>query len=62
MNTTENIHNTKNTKRTYCSPNLEFIKLDNEISLVLVSGDPGDPYSSIVPEYFNSQPFRTELG
>ena len=53
---------TKFKKRTYITPQIERVKLDNEISLILVSGteDPGDPQSSIAPEYFNN-PFKTNL-
>lgn len=35
--------NTKVEKIIYCLPTVELIKLDNEISLILLSGDPGDP-------------------
>ena len=49
-------------KQKYSSPQIERIKLDNEISLILVSGlggdDPSDPTSSITPEYFNNKPFK----
>jgi len=49
-------------KRAYCSPQIEHIKLDNEISLVLSSLDaPGDPESSLAPEYFNNDPFKTNI-
>lgn len=51
--------NTKAEKRIYCPPVCERIKLDNEISLVLVSGDPGDPLTqNLTPEYFNNDPFK----
>ena len=58
--TANNIMNTISNKQTYSSPQIEQIKLDNEISLILVSGtdDPGDPISSLTPEYFNNEPFK----
>jgi len=50
---------TKTEKRVYCTPQIDKIKLDNEISLVLMS-DPDEPgLSSISPEYFNNDPFKT---
>lgn len=51
-------------KKTYNKPRIEQIELDNEISLVLMSGDsdPGDPGTSLAPEYFNSDPFKPNLG
>jgi len=51
-------------KRSYRAPLIESIKLDNEISLTLNSTDaPGDPETSAgVPEYFNSDPFKTNVG
>lgn len=58
--------NTRSTKQTYYSPRIEHIPLDNEISLILVSGDPGDPSSGenpnasiMTPAYFNADPFKT---
>jgi len=58
--------NTKNIisdKRAYSSPQIEHIKLDNEISLVLSSLDaPGDPEVLNAPEYFNNDPFKTNIG
>jgi len=54
----------KNTseKRVYYSPQIEQIKLDNEISLALSSLDaPGDPEASLTPEYFNNDPFKTNI-
>jgi len=52
-------------KRTYCSPLIERIELDNNISLQLQSdntpdGDP-DQFSG-VPEYFNNDPFKANVG
>jgi L-lysine 2,3-aminomutase len=48
---------TSKEKKMYCKPVIEFIELDSEISLVLVSGgDPEDPFSknSSTPDYFDS--------
>ena len=49
-------------KKIYVLPRIEKIKLDNEISLALESGnsDPGEPGSigSLTPEYFNNDPFK----
>jgi len=50
-------------KQAYSSPQIEQIKLDNEISLVLSSLDaPGDPEVLNAPEYFNNDPFKANLG
>lgn len=55
--------NTTTEKRLYCPPQLKCVELDNEISLVLVSGDPGDPGALLIaPEYFNNNPFKTLNG
>ncbi|MEI8271760.1 MAG: hypothetical protein WCG08_03995 [Paludibacter sp.] len=51
--------NTKIEKRIYKTPKIEMVSLDNEISLVLVSCDPGDPGASLTPEYFKNDPFKT---
>lgn len=51
-------------KLTYNSPLIEKILLDNEISLVLMSGDsdPGEPGAAlIIPEYFNNDPFKSNI-
>lgn len=48
-------------KKAYFPPQVERIKLDNEISLALESA-PGDPETSIQPEYFNNDPFKANLG
>lgn len=46
-------------KRTYSTPQIECVKLDNEISLILVSSDPDDPNASILPEFIdNKYPFK----
>jgi len=58
--------NTISKKRIYCTPFIERIKLDNEISLVLESAgsDPGEPgtFSSNATEYFNNDPFKINIG
>lgn len=54
--------NTISEKKFYCMPEIIQIKLDNEISLVLTSGDPDDPYLSNTPDYFHSDPFKINLG
>jgi hypothetical protein len=51
-------------KRTYTSPKIEQIKLDNEISLALEStpaNGPGEGYNK-VPEYLNNDPFKNNVG
>jgi secreted Zn-dependent insulinase-like peptidase len=49
---------TKNIKkRTYSKPQIERIKLDNEISMVMMS-PPGDPDGSIQTEHFSINPFK----
>jgi len=50
-------------KRTYCPPYIGRILLDNEISLQLQSGfAPDDPENySKTPEYFNSDPFNSNV-
>ena len=49
-----------NQKRAYIAPQIEQIKLDNEISLALESEPPVVPGESIskAPEYFNNDPFK----
>jgi hypothetical protein len=51
-------------KRTYLAPQIKRIKLDNEISLALESTPPEGPGESLgkAPEYFNNDPFKTNLG
>ncbi|MFZ4726605.1 MAG: hypothetical protein ACOYMD_14310 [Paludibacter sp.] len=51
-------------KRMYLNPTIELIKLDNEISLVLQSAPPDGPGESIswAPEYFNNDPFKSNMG
>ena len=48
-----------NHKRAYVAPQIEQIKLDNEISLALESAPPLGPGEfSKAPEYFNNDPFK----
>jgi hypothetical protein len=52
-------------KRTYSTPNIECVKLDNEISLALESTPPTGPFESNntnAPEYFNNDPFKGNVG
>jgi len=51
-------------KRKYSVPQIEQIKLDNEISLALESLPPVVPGESLskAPDYFNNDPFKTNLG
>ena len=45
-------------KRKYSKPQIERIKLDNEISMVMMSGPPVDPEGSIQTEHFSFNPFK----
>jgi hypothetical protein len=57
--------NTMNKKQLYIAPQIERIELDNEISLVLQSEapptGPGES-TSYAPDYFNPDPFKTNVG
>ena len=54
-------------KRTYNSPLITKIALDNEISLILTSGgdNPDEPgltgQNSNAPDYFNNDPYKGNL-
>ena len=53
--------NTTLFKIEYSSPTIERINLDNEISLILMSGNPGNPSpqsSTSMPEFFNNHPVK----
>lgn len=56
----------KSAKCSYIAPTVERIKLDNEISLELTSDPafgPGEgPVGLNAPEYFNNDPFKTNIG
>jgi hypothetical protein len=46
-------------KRKYMPPEIKVIKIDNEISLVMMSSNPGgDPDESIQADHFNLNPFK----
>jgi hypothetical protein len=59
--------NTLNKKQVYTTPQINRIELDNEISLTLDStsgappAGPGEP-TSFAPDYFNPDPFKTNVG
>lgn len=52
----------KNNKREYCFPMIERIVLDNEISLALTSETPDGEPTTQAPEYFNNDPFKSNIG
>lgn len=54
---------TKKTKLTYNLPQITKILLDNEISLALDSAPPDGPNEVDVlkPEYFNNNPFKSNI-
>jgi hypothetical protein len=47
-------------KSIYIAPQIELIKLDNEISLALESGPPELPGEEVIAakDYFNNDPFK----
>ena len=51
------------TKKKYTTPRIEQVKLDNEISLILQSAPPKGPFEFVSnsPEYFNNDPFKTNV-
>jgi hypothetical protein len=52
-------------KRMYVIPEIQLIKLDNEISLALASDVPPagpDEGASLTPDYFNNDAFKTYVG
>ncbi len=52
-------------KRDYSQPEIMRVELDNEISLALESNPapgPNEVMNNNVPEYFNNDPFKTNLG
>lgn len=59
MNTINSIQQMKE----YCSPQIERIKLDNEISLALESEPPAGPSESILrrTDSFDNNPFFTNI-
>ena len=47
-------------KRIYTQPQLEYVKLDSEISLSLESPPPGPDETYLkAPEYFNNNPYNS---
>lgn len=54
----------QNLKQKYISPLIEIIQLDNEISLALESTPP--TYETLRynrnTDYFNNEPFKTDIG
>ena len=52
-------NNMETTKRTYSSPEISVIKIDNEISIFMTSANPmHDPDESIQPDNFSINPFK----
>ena len=51
-------------KRSYKLPQIERIKLDNEISLAMESNPPSGPGELLgnIPEHLNNDPFKTNHG
>ena len=45
-------------KREYSTPEITEIKIDNEISLVMMSANPGGDPTESVPDNFNLNPFK----
>jgi len=49
-------------KRTYNTPQLELVKLDNDISLILESEPPVGPDEALSsPQFFNNDPFKNNI-
>jgi hypothetical protein len=48
----------------YITPHIEWIPLDNEISLALESAPPAGPSegASLAPEFINIDPYRNNMG
>jgi len=55
--------NTNSQKSVYNMPEIKRIELDNEIALQLESTPPPAPgeASLVAPEYFNNDPFKTNI-
>jgi hypothetical protein len=53
----------QNFKKKYVAPTLEWIALDNNISLALESSPPVGPGESrnLAPEYLDADPYKTKL-
>lgn len=50
-------------KSPYQIPVIEQVNIDNEISLILVSGNPGNPSEQLnkTPEFYNAKPVMDGL-
>lgn len=50
-------------KRIYTQPQIEYVRLDNDISLALESAPPDGPneVKNTAPEYFKSNPYNTKM-
>jgi hypothetical protein len=57
------MNNTYKENREYTAPMIERVQLDNEISLALESAPPAGPGETMnsMPEYFNNDPFKSNL-
>ena len=53
-----NIKTHKGQKRTYLKPKIKRIRLDNEISMAMMSDPLGNPQESIKPDHFGFNPFK----
>jgi hypothetical protein len=53
----KDLKNKKNRKRAYTRPSVDHIRVDNEISMVMMT-PPDDPDDSINPDHFGINPFR----
>ena len=52
----------KTAKRVYFQPRMECVKLDNDISLQLISDPPDGPGETFMtPAYFNNNPFAKDI-
>lgn len=51
-------------KKIYITPSIEMVKLDKDISLAMESDAPPGPgeVKLNAPEYFNNDPYKTNLG
>lgn len=54
----ENTNDIQKGKRKYSTPEITEIKIDKEISLVMMSANPGGDPDESMPENFNLNPFK----
>lgn len=55
----DNTKNKPKEKRKYSPPEITAIKIDNEISLVMMSANPGDdPPEESMPDNYNFNPYK----